>query len=111
MGGRNFSLTARLSDFVDREVASGHHQSASEVVREALRRYEEDLEAERASLEAIAAVAAEGRAAIARGDFRLVGGSGDARALLDELESDGASESDRRRPAAEGADLPTLGRR
>ena len=63
------------------------------------RRYEEDLEAERASLEAIAAVAAEGRAAIARGGFRLVEGSEDARALLEELESDGPSRFDRRRSA------------
>jgi antitoxin ParD1/3/4 len=86
MGGRNFSLTRRLSEFVDHEVASGRHQNASDVVREALRRYEDDLEAERASLEAIAAIASEGRAAIARGDFRLVRGPGDAQALVEELQ-------------------------
>jgi antitoxin ParD1/3/4 len=88
VSGRNFSLTTRLSRFVDRQVASGRHRSASEVVREALRRYEDDLEAERVSLDAIAAVAADGRAAIARGDFRLVSGPDDARALIDELAAD-----------------------
>ena len=46
MAGRNFSLTEPLSDFVDRQVASGRHQNASEVVREALRRYEGEVERE-----------------------------------------------------------------
>jgi antitoxin ParD1/3/4 len=85
MGGRNFSLTKRLSEFVDHEVASGRHQNASEVVREALRRYEDDLEGERACRGAIAAVAAEGRAAVASGEFRLVRGPEDAQALIEEL--------------------------
>lgn len=48
MSGRNFSLTDRLSGFINREVTSGRHQNASEVVREALRRYEDDIEAEKA---------------------------------------------------------------
>lgn len=85
MSGRNFSLTSHLSTFIDGQVASGRHQSASEVVREALRRYEDDLSAERASLAAIAAVAAEGRAAIARGDFRLIGSPEEAEALMVQL--------------------------
>lgn len=85
MSGRNFSLTERLSDFIDRQVDAGRHQNASEVVREALRRYQDDLEAERASLAAIDAVAEAGIAAIDRGDFRLVNGEGDRSALLDDL--------------------------
>ena len=85
MGGRNFSLTERLSDFVDRQVEDGRHQNASEVVREALRRYQDDLEAERASLAAIEAVAERGIAAVERGEFRLVKDVEDRRSLLDDL--------------------------
>ncbi|WP_372396006.1 type II toxin-antitoxin system ParD family antitoxin [Azospirillum sp. HJ39] len=85
MGGRNFSLTDRLSAFVDRQVEDGRHQNASEVVREALRRYQDDLEAERASLAAIEAVAERGVSAIEGGEFRLVAGGEDRRALLDDL--------------------------
>ena len=74
MTGRNFSLTDRLSDFIDQQVEHGRHQNASEVVREALRRYQDDLEAEQASLAAIGAIARNGIAAIEQGDFRLVQG-------------------------------------
>lgn len=85
MSGRNFSLTERLSRFIDQQVEDGRHQNASEVVREALRRYQDDLEAERASLAAIEAVAARGIADMERGAFRVVDGAGDRRALLDDL--------------------------
>lgn len=85
MSGRNFSLTDRLSVFIDQQVEDGRHQNASEVVREALRRYQDDLEAERASLAAIEAVAERGMAAIERGEFRLVSGEEDRRVLLDDL--------------------------
>ena len=86
MSGRNFSLTPHLSTFVDRQVDSGRHQNASEVVREALRRYEDDLEAERAAVAVLGALAERGAAAIERGDYRLVSGPEDARALLADLE-------------------------
>ncbi|CAO3415843.1 ribbon-helix-helix domain-containing protein [Azospirillum doebereinerae] len=85
MSGRNFSLTDRLSVFIDRQVEDGRHQNGSEVVREALRRYQDDLDAERASLAAIEAVAERGIAAIERGDFRPVSGASDRRSLLDDL--------------------------
>lgn len=85
MGGRNFSLTERLSAFVDQQVGEGRHQNASEVVREALRRYQDDLEAERASLAAIEAIAERGIAAIEGEDFRVVRGAEDRRALQDDL--------------------------
>lgn len=85
MSGRNFSLTERLSRFVDQQVADGRHQNASEVVREALRRYQDDLEAEQASLAAIEAVAARGLADLERGNFRLVRDEADRKALLDDL--------------------------
>ncbi|MEI9986190.1 MAG: type II toxin-antitoxin system ParD family antitoxin [Aliidongia sp.] len=91
MSGRNFSLTPHLSDFITAEVASGRHQNASEVVREALRRYEDDVLVERANLAAIEAVAEEGIAAIERGDYTLVSGPEGSRALLDRLNDRTAS--------------------
>lgn len=41
----NVSLTAKLEDFVSRKVKSGRYNSASEVVREALRLLEEHEQA------------------------------------------------------------------
>lgn len=67
--GRNISLTDRQSQFVDEQVDSGRHASASEVVREALRRYEDDVAAEQACLAALRRVADEGDAAFAKGDY------------------------------------------
>lgn len=99
MAGRNFSLTAHLSAFVDREVASGRHGNASEVVREALRRYEDDVEAERESLRAIAALVTEGEAAIARGEYRLIRDTDSAEALIREFADGPRSESTSRRTA------------
>ena len=86
MSGRNVSLTPHLSAFVDQQVDSGRHQNASEVVREALRRYEDDLEAERAGLLALRTVAERGIAALERGDYRLINGADDTSALLADLE-------------------------
>src|SRR5271154_2287697 len=83
MSGRNFSLTDRLSGFVDAQVASGRHQNASEGVREALRRYQDDMLEEQASLAALERVAQEGIAAIERGDFTLVRDREDARRLAE----------------------------
>lgn len=87
MGGRNFSLTEHISDFVDREVASGRHQNASEVVREALRRYEDDIRAENAALVMIETIAEQGIASIEKGDFTLISGAEGSKALLDRLNS------------------------
>ena len=85
MAGRNFSLTEPLSDFVDRQVASGRHQNASEVVREALRRYEGEVERENADLAIIQKVAETGLDAIARGDFSHIEGETGASELLAHL--------------------------
>lgn len=87
MSGRNFSITDHLSDFIDSEVASGRHQNASEVVREALRRYEDELAAEKASLAAIEKIAVLGVSAIANGDFTLIAGEDGSRDLLERLNS------------------------
>lgn len=53
MPGRNVNLTEHLNGFVSAQVSSGRHQNASEVVREALRRYEDTLAAERERVKAI----------------------------------------------------------
>ncbi len=70
-----------LSRFVDRQVGSGRHQTASEVVREALRRYEATLSQDEARVAAIQTAIQEGRADIARGDFTLVETAEDAAGL------------------------------
>lgn len=85
MSARNVSLTSHLSTFVDSQVQSGRHQNASEVVREALRRYEDAIAAERERVEAIRHVIREGREAIAEGAFTTVAMPEDAGALLSRL--------------------------
>ncbi|MCF6367481.1 ribbon-helix-helix domain-containing protein [Rhizobium halophilum] len=85
MSGRNFSITQHVSDFVDREVASGRHRSASEVVTEALRRYEDDINAEMSDLAVIAEAARNGEAAIDGGDFTLISGKDGSKELLERL--------------------------
>jgi antitoxin ParD1/3/4 len=72
MAGRNVTLTDQLARFVDRQVKTGRHQSTSEVVREALRRYESELAAEQACIQMIREIARDGREAIARGDYALI---------------------------------------
>jgi antitoxin ParD1/3/4 len=67
--GRNVSLTERHRHFIDTQVETGRHASSSEVVREALRRYETDLEAEKAAIDALWALAEKSEAGDAVGDF------------------------------------------
>lgn len=81
MSGRNFSLTDHLSAFIDSQVQHGRHQNASEVVREALRRYADDVAAESAALAVIEQIVERGRAEMARGAFTHVGSPEDAAAL------------------------------
>ena len=85
MTGRNFSLTEHLSHFIDTQVTSGRHQNASEVVREALRRYEHELQLEAAQIDAIRELVKEGRDAKARGDFVTVRGPADAAKLYEQM--------------------------
>lgn len=85
MSGRNVNPTERLSDFIDRRLEQNRHQNASEVVRETPPLDQHDPDAELASLAAIEAIAQRGSAAIECGEFRLVNGPEDRRALLDDL--------------------------
>jgi antitoxin ParD1/3/4 len=66
---RRITISEDQADFVDAQVRAGRHADAGEVVREALRLYEDEMAAEQASIAVIERVAAEGAEAIARGDF------------------------------------------
>jgi antitoxin ParD1/3/4 len=85
MSARNVNLTEHLSVFVDNQVQNGRHQNASEVVREALRRYEDDIVAERERLYTLRTIIREGREAIARGEFTTIATTEDAELLLAQL--------------------------
>ncbi len=64
---RNFSLTVEPGPLVDEQVKSGRHVGSSEVVREALRRYQEAAGRERVHLDYIQKLAERGEADIAAG--------------------------------------------
>jgi antitoxin ParD1/3/4 len=66
---RTVSLTEHQQRFLDAQVQAGRHGSTSEVVREALRRYEDDVLREQAHLAYIKRIGDEGEAAIAKGDY------------------------------------------
>ena len=80
--GRNFSLADRQQHFVAEQVANGRHVSGSEVIREALRRYEDDILREQAHLAALNKLAEEGEAAYARGDYTRLSGRDAVRAFI-----------------------------
>lgn len=67
--GRNISLTDELGCFVDEQVKSGRHVSGSEVVREALRRYQDDIRREQGHLDYLRSLAERGEADIAAGRY------------------------------------------
>jgi len=72
MAGRstlNVSLTPELERFVDQRVASGLYQTASEVVRDALRLLEEQEAARQAALEELRRHVAVGIEQADRGEF------------------------------------------
>jgi len=66
---RTVSLTEHQQRFLDTQVAAGRHGSTSEVVREALRRYEDDVRREEAHLAYIQRLADQGAAEIDRGEY------------------------------------------
>jgi len=65
----NVSLTPELERFVASRVASGRYQSASEVVREALRLLEEREQARQAALDRLRAEIAVGLEQAKRGEL------------------------------------------
>jgi antitoxin ParD1/3/4 len=52
MPTRNINLTEHFDDFVERQVSSGRYSNASEIVREALRLLEEQVQERKAKLKA-----------------------------------------------------------
>ena len=82
--GRDVSLTDRHRRFVDTQVESGRHASASEVVDEALRRYEADIAAEAAAVAALQAIADRSEAGEAVGDFIDIEDDDHLRRVIDE---------------------------
>lgn len=73
MPTRNVVLTEHQSLFVERLVASGHYQNASEVLREGLRMMEQREKEEAARLEALRQAVRIGVADIEAGRFREFG--------------------------------------
>jgi antitoxin ParD1/3/4 len=69
---RTVSLTEHQQRFLDAQVQAGRHGSTSEVVREALRRYEDDVRREEAHLAYIQRLAEQGEAELARGESDAV---------------------------------------
>jgi antitoxin ParD1/3/4 len=67
--GRNISLTDALGAFVDEQVTLGRHATGSEVVREALRRYQDDIKREQVHLDYLRSLAERGEADIAAGRY------------------------------------------
>jgi antitoxin ParD1/3/4 len=76
---RTISFTERHLTLIDRMLQEGRHQSSSEVVREAMRRYEAQLEHEAAHLAYLKRLGDEGEADLAAGRYTDV--------PYDELES------------------------
>ena len=80
--GRNFSLTEHQQRFVHDQVANGRHASGSEVIREALRRCEDDILCEQARFAVLNKVAEEGEAAHAPGDYTRLSSREELRAFI-----------------------------
>ena len=66
---RTVSLTEHQQKFLDAQVQTGRHGSSSEVVREALRRYEDDVRREEAHLAYLKRLGDEGEADLAAGRY------------------------------------------
>lgn len=89
-------------DAGDVQVEQGHHQNASEVVREALRRYERELAEDAARLEALRAIAELGRDAIARGDYVDLDGPEAISGLIEEIGAEAARNMEEERARRRG---------
>jgi putative addiction module CopG family antidote len=85
MADRSFDVTEQHSRFIDAQVERGMHRSASEVVGEALQRYEADLVGDGDRAAVLRSIAAEGRACVERGEFTTVDDQEGSRALLARL--------------------------
>lgn len=89
--GRNFSLTEHQRRFVSDQVANGRHASGSEVIREALRRYEDDVLREQARMAALNKLAEEGEAAYAQAEYTKLTGREGVRDFIRQIGARGES--------------------
>ena len=89
--GRNFSLTEHQRRFVSGQVASGRHASGSEVIREALRRYEDDVLREQPRLAALNRLAEQGEAAYAHREYTRLTGREELRDFIRQSGARGAN--------------------
>ncbi|MEQ9575890.1 MAG: type II toxin-antitoxin system ParD family antitoxin [Rhodospirillales bacterium] len=81
----NFSLTPSLEQFVRDRAASGNYNTASEVVREALRLLQRTEEEHALKLAHLRNAVAAGDAAVAAGDVTEIATDDDLDALFDRL--------------------------
>jgi len=85
MPTRNVVLTDRQAELVERLVADGRYQNASEVMREGLRLVEDKEERAKAQLRALREAARIGIADIENGRYRTFANSADVNRHLEAL--------------------------
>lgn len=88
MPTRNVVLTDRQAAMVDRLVAAGRYQNASEVLRDGLRLVEQEEAEDRARLKALREAARDGAADMDAGRYRSFDSAGDLSAHLQGLVDD-----------------------
>jgi antitoxin ParD1/3/4 len=88
MPTRNINLTEHLNDFVARQVASGRYSNASEIVREALRRLEEQEQERKARLNALRLVAKQGFDEIDQGKGIVLKGKKEINQFIRDIETE-----------------------
>jgi antitoxin ParD1/3/4 len=85
----NVSITPYFAKFIHGKVKSGRYSNASEVVREALRRFEQDDEIRRQDAvvdpDTAKAAVAEGFASIERGDYIGINGDDELREFFADI--------------------------
>jgi len=97
--GRNVSLTPQLQRYVARKLKTGRYQTASEVVREALRLLEEQDRARQVKLADLRQTIKAGLADIDERRFQSFDRKG-LKKLADEVKSEGRRRLTRRRKRA-----------
>jgi antitoxin ParD1/3/4 len=89
----NVSITPHFAKFIHGKVKSGRYNNASEVVREALRRFEQDEEIRRqdsvADPDGAKDAVATAIRSIESGDYTDIDGDGELRAFFDDIAARG----------------------
>ncbi len=88
MPTRNVNLTEHLDHFVADQVASGRYSNASEIVREALRRLEEQEQERSAKLDALRQAAKQGFDEIDQGKGIVLKGKKEINRFMMDLETE-----------------------